>query len=121
MLLTGTSLAQVRLLALALWRSTAGALDERAAAHQDVRVIFNESSDIYVTRNEEKKKKNERRGEADEPCYELNLLLAARPRCDVAAPESRVLWKEFAIWNDVKMSQTASITPGPASALQRRK
>lgn len=59
--------------------------------------------------------------EAEQPCYELNLLLAARPRCDVAAPESRVLWKEFAIWNDVKMSQTASITPGPASALQRRK
>lgn len=55
----------------------------------------------------------------DGPHYELNLFLAARPRCDVAAQESRVLWKEFAIWNDVKMSQTPSITPGPASALQR--
>lgn len=87
-------------------------------APQDV--IFNESGDIYVTRNKIKKKKKQQ-GEADEYRYELNLLLAARPRCDVAAPESRVLWKEFAIWNDVKMSQTASITPGPVSAVRRRK
>lgn len=59
---------------------------------------------------------------ADEPRYELNLFLAARPLCDVAAQESRVLWKEFAIWNDVKMSQTPSITPGPSELLcERRK
>lgn len=75
-------------------------------------VIFNESGDIYVTRRIKKKKKKMK--EADESRHKLNLFLAARPRCDVAAPESRVLWKEFAIWNDVKMSQTPSITPRPA-------
>lgn len=47
-------------------------------------------------------------GEADKLCNEPTCF-GQEVNCDVAAGLA-VLWKEFAIWNDVKMSQTPSIT-----------